>query len=700
VPLPNLGNLYRHPKLGEPFTPKPKNVNSPWTGKPPVKLPFAEPPPIRQPLPLPRPVPAPIPNPLSGIKPPSPLGVGLGAAAGIILELLFPLPTGDPEYKEPTKKSGRKPDTTPPSSTPISGGIIPFNGGQSVGVSYVVTAHDINPANGVIAVQTITGIGKMGGVETVGLKGKTIRFGLGREPTPSYTLGGFSDETISARTDHSFVIVNVRRSDNQPDTGGNPPAIGVTPSRIGNFIPSPEPYGIPKDTGNGEGIKKPSPIPQPGKQLKPIIPPLGDPIPSPAPSPALSPAPSPTDKPSPTGKPSSSPNSGGSAIPTPSPSPVQSAPITIIQNSPVTTTEPKKVGFPIISPIVTPITTPVTVPIANLDPQNVITVTFIPVPSSNLTPYLKPELEIIYLQNVESQKILNGIPDKTTKMLTGDPTFNQKQLANNRDAICLESQPEACIDGAIKRNNLLIRNTCLQQYEIANCKIFKECDPESKPVFEMKSITVQLGDKILIQEIFEKIYNIESKQCDISEEFYAIPINTYHQNVVFQPQISLVFYETLADAKALDRQRTRMYLNIRVVGKRSETITAADITNYTNAIEAQFPNAYLFNKGKLSHFYYDFSEGHRIRLYSESIQMTKQLLTKIFAIQGLTPDFDKLTENKFTDKDLSTTETKTILGNPVTLPEKRTIAKVGLVRAELKIHGISPDILLIDRSRS
>jgi hypothetical protein len=621
------------------------------------------------------------------------------AAALSILGLLFPPATGDPEYKNPQSRPV-------PRNIPITDGNPPFKGGQSP-VYYVVTIHTTiyskPPTGGEYTVfndttNTFTLIGPISFVKTREQSDTSSAIGL----YAPYTIEGGGRRNITGAGTYGnldfkldYEVLSMTRQDGQPDIGGNPPSEIRNGGQQGNNLSSPSPIfnpdnqiGNPKFNPNGIGASQSnSPIAS-NKSGTDQGNRLGSPIGGSAGSGSA-------------GSESALPTKSANPNTAPAPANIGSFPSSTSTFSPgVTTnnssvapaTNNKLVGLPIVLSNPQTVTAPRTAP-APITP-------YIPSNLTNIPSPVNPILEPIYLQNQEAINQIKGLNTTLPKAIAASPEVNNKQIQNTRDAICVESQPEGCIGKSISNNNVLLADTCLQEYEVANCKIFDKCDLDSKPTFTMKAITVQLGDKIVTENFFEKIYNIESKQCDIKEEFYAIPISTYHQNVVFQPQISLLFKETLANAKSLNRERIKMYCNIRILNKTVENISNADITNFTNKINSVFPVDYIFNKGKLHYVYFDYDKGYRIKLFCLSLEVAKTFITKVFSIQDDIPDFNKLLVSGFTDKDLSLSESKVILGKTITMPERRQLANVLLVRSELKLHGNIPDLILVDRSKS
>jgi hypothetical protein len=180
-------------------------------------------------------------------------------------------------------------------------------------------------------------------------------------------------------------------------------------------------------------------------------------------------------------------------------------------------------------------------------------------------------------------------------------------------------------------------------------------------------------------------------------KFYGIPVENYHANIQFEPQLHLLFIETAAAAKTAKRQRVRMSLNVRILSESNTTITTSDITKYTNEVNTNFPRSYNFDKGKDRYYYRELVKGYRLIITGQTETEVKTLITKVLSLQNHLPDWDFLTVSKFTDKNLSTAKYVTILNKKTKLPQYRPLAKLYLKRAELKLHGNLEDIVLVER---
>jgi hypothetical protein len=179
--------------------------------------------------------------------------------------------------------------------------------------------------------------------------------------------------------------------------------------------------------------------------------------------------------------------------------------------------------------------------------------------------------------------------------------------------------------------------------------------------------------------------------------FYSIPVSDFQSSVTFKPQISLTFIETSAAAKTANRQRVRMVCSLRIMNKDSEDILANDITAWTNEIKIAFPKTYFFDKGLDKYSYRDKSNGFEFVISGKQEADVKDLIRNLITITDKTFNDDLLTKSVFTDKNFTTSKFKTILTKRTKMPRQRPLARVKFQKAELKIHGLLEDIILLER---
>jgi hypothetical protein len=397
--------------------------------KPPSELPTPTAPPI-----------SPVPNPLSGFKPPSPLGVGIGAGLGILQQLLFPDPVGDPEADRIAKDIGRKP-TTPPATVPAGKAPPPpFSGGQDQGRSYNLEANILNQQGAIVYVIYLSTIGKIGGVESLPDGGKSIRTHVG-EPNGSVLEAGFSGESIFARVNCTIEIVSVTPSNRLPDVDSAPSNLPPKYNEIGNFIPSLPPYYDPLGLPKFDPIRKPDQLPKSdAPNSKPT---------NPNQSPTNNPSnPKPSDQSDTTKKPSSSPNSKGKDKPEEKKIPSIPSPNNPSNNPKAENNIITIKGF--TQPEVTPTTPPQTVPKPQTDPAKEPKRATPPLPDKPTNPNQNPDLQKLKDNQNDILQKLSLIPAAIAAALALDQMFNAKQKQNAKDAVCEESQPNGCVNNAVK----------------------------------------------------------------------------------------------------------------------------------------------------------------------------------------------------------------------------------------------------------
>lgn len=258
---------------------------------------------------------APSPGRLPGLRIPPGLGRlgqglgGLGAGLSAIGEghRLGQLIADPAEYWRGQDREMREqyPFLYPPSAQPGFGGIpraalpsVPFSGGQSPGVSYQVTAtytyETGYPPQPITDTITFAATGPIGGITT-----QTT----GNVKTWSVSTGTglvFLLSTDVSAVGSSAGILNISRSDGQPDEGGDPPPVLDPDAPQRPSLASPNaPFSPPAPSALPGAVpfNNPRLMPTPGVLPPPSNAPLPNPFSPPAPAP--NPAPSPRLLPSP-----------------------------------------------------------------------------------------------------------------------------------------------------------------------------------------------------------------------------------------------------------------------------------------------------------------------------------------------------------------------------------------------------------------
>jgi hypothetical protein len=192
-------------------------------------------------------------------------------------------------------------------------------------------------------------------------------------------------------------------------------------------------------------------------------------------------------------------------------------------------------------------------------------------------------------------------------------------------------------------------------------------------------------------------YIILRKAQDLHPAMYAVPIGDYQETVVFKPQIKLVFREKRIDALENDRHPLRAEMCFRLIDTTANTITQSEVNQLALKIKQEFatPNPYIYRKGSLKCSYRDESKAYRLILYSFDKQTAKDMILKILKIRNDTVNWDFFTFSESEKNYKTISGTEIILGKSVRKIRLRPEGYVKFVRAELKLHGLTQDILLV-----
>jgi hypothetical protein len=180
-----------------------------------------------------------------------------------------------------------------------------------------------------------------------------------------------------------------------------------------------------------------------------------------------------------------------------------------------------------------------------------------------------------------------------------------------------------------------------------------------------------------------------------SEAIYGIPISTLQETVEFQPQILLKFVETAKDALTHNRQPVQGRISFRLTDTNfTESEARAKARQIKNIFAVPKVN---YKKGRTKISYRDRAKGYEFILAVQSELEARELITKTLQINGHTPDWHLLT-NSESGRNFDLKVQKTILGHLTDMPKRRPVATCVFRRAELKIHGLKKDIVLVDTS--
>ncbi|MDJ0797887.1 MAG: hypothetical protein QNJ51_13905 [Calothrix sp. MO_167.B12] len=180
-----------------------------------------------------------------------------------------------------------------------------------------------------------------------------------------------------------------------------------------------------------------------------------------------------------------------------------------------------------------------------------------------------------------------------------------------------------------------------------------------------------------------------------NEVIYGLPALEFHETVKFQPQVVLWFRESTKNANARDSYPARARVSFRL---KDENLTESEAKVLAKKIKSVFATPIIkFRKGRKKISYIDKPKGYQFILTVDNESDAREIIQKTMSLQNDNPDWSNLTDSE-SNRNWSATQTKTILSKKVTMPKRRPIATVEFHHAELKIHGLTRDVCLVDTS--
>lgn len=156
--------------------------------------------------------------------------------------------------------------------------------------------------------------------------------------------------------------------------------------------------------------------------------------------------------------------------------------------------------------------------------------------------------------------------------------------------------------------------------------------------------------------------------------------------VVNHPQLILRFSEDqAAQQRARRKQPKTVRISFRIMNQTVSQISQSDCDRFQTAIRSQFPNTFYFKTGRTKMSYYDDQRGYRLIIAPHSTAIGERLIDRVLAIQGHSPNWERLTVSEAPRRNFSRRDTVTILGQQRQLPDRRPIADVRLRKATLKL---------------
>lgn len=223
-------------------------------------------------------------------------------------------------------------------------------------------------------------------------------------------------------------------------------------------------------------------------------------------------------------------------------------------------------------------------------------------------------------------------------------------------------------------------------------------DPDNKTGrASMKRACLILGtDGMMIAQIkMTNFFNFIKRAHD-RPAVYGIPIHTYSQELKYFPQVQLHFREKTSEAKAKDRYPIRAQVGFRIMDK---NFSKSEAKALAEKIKAKFATPIIhFRKGKTKISYIDQEKGYHFTFAVDEEAEAKKIINLTLDLQDHEPNWSLLNDSNSNRS--WTKETKVILGQTIEMPTQRPIGNVYFTHAELKIHGLTKDIILCDATAS
>lgn len=200
------------------------------------------------------------------------------------------------------------------------------------------------------------------------------------------------------------------------------------------------------------------------------------------------------------------------------------------------------------------------------------------------------------------------------------------------------------------------------------------------------------NDPLVLTILRLLIYWVEARGL-FNEIIYGIPADDLHETVVFKPQIAIHWRESIEDARTNNAYPARARYTVRYKG---DVATKADIDRIRVKINNIFnrPSTHRFTKGKDKYSYRDKIKGYSFIITANSKADAVDVINKLLEIQDDNPLEERFLTKSVREEIPTNPGTVRVDGELHKLPKIRRIARVKFTHAELKVHGMTRDILL------
>jgi hypothetical protein len=190
-------------------------------------------------------------------------------------------------------------------------------------------------------------------------------------------------------------------------------------------------------------------------------------------------------------------------------------------------------------------------------------------------------------------------------------------------------------------------------------------------------------------------YYFNIQQSHLKPNIYGIPVENYHEQVRFLPQITVHWRERKDIAISNKRQPLRTRLSIRY---RDPIETEMQVRTLANKIKRIFTSGAIhhWTKGRNSYYYKDIIKGHRFLLYGQTRNEVIEVINRMLEITDDNPLDEGLLTEGTVERNWTAIERVRVAGINFTKPPQRLVGEVYFSRAELKVHGMMSDRILVN----
>jgi hypothetical protein len=212
--------------------------------------------------------------------------------------------------------------------------------------------------------------------------------------------------------------------------------------------------------------------------------------------------------------------------------------------------------------------------------------------------------------------------------------------------------------------------------------------------------TIQVNDSAIVTSGKISLFNnyMMVRNAGLDPDYYAMPIEDYHERVQFKPQIILLFRQRLSEVKEGFRP-LESQIGFRWREDKPSELDAKSMARTIDNVFGWDTNPYKWERGPVICSYVDPANGYRLRIYAKSDQEGRDVVERVLQLQDDQFDRDCFAWSQ-TERNLRDgRETEFIYGEYRKLPRERPTGEVVFYRAELKVWGVRPDVTLVDYSK-